>query len=529
MTSKKEGYGDGAEVHLSRVKFSGQIGPSGSPAPRRDNAALPTDAIKKGYLVVLYILEQLTMSSSHYISLLNLAQSWGLRGVEPTVCHSRIYGLPGIAKYCNGQRNDYADRENQHSNSDEVKYGTLYNLSYLNSELEMCLHTGGQEEACKVRKQYDTESAPCTIIESLNNFVHYSHRNVVLVYFIRGVGGALSKMTFIPREAALEVERRVVFPAGESIVECTHTVRDVGVANIVEQMLNKVVASVGNHTPPFVVQRVVCINKDNAEYGIDVSQLRDAVFQSSTNVSVIFTKWQNRAIFGEGSEILSKCKVSPLAHSQEVISASKLFLSSLDIKKPFMSVHLRLERFYQCEAPIPGYTECCVDRLASLLSTLKLKYQINDVLIIKDYGPYGTDSCTYQKNYVNISICLNLTKDFLSNLRQHGYHSSEFLPTTYDVKLPDNSGFVSLVEAHALLSGSVLIAGGFGSYQGTIIKQFLGIDDPNIGFKHFNSKQHDAYSGLYSRIYRVCTCNPLKGHVEQLDGVALEARSCDKL
>ena len=149
------------------------------------------------------------------------------------------------------------------------------------------------------------------------------------------------------------------------------------------------------------------------------------------------------------------------------------------------------------------------------------------MFIINDYGPYGTDSCTYKLKYENISVCLNLTQGFLTQLEQHGYHASEFMPRKYGRDIPDNSGFVSLVEAGALLSGNVLVAGGFGSYQGTVIKQFLGIDDPSVGFKHFDNKHNFGSTVRYDHLYRVCTCTPLKGHLEKLNGIDLRTKSCD--
>ena len=117
-----------------------------------------------------------------------------------------------------------------------------------------------------------------------------------------------------------------------------------------------------------------------------------------------------------------------------------------------------------------------------------------------------------------------MTKEFFGNLRQYGYSPTEFIPGNYRSEIPDNSGFVSLVESRALLSGSVLVAGGFGSYQGTIIKHFLGISDPRIGFKRFNGKRTSA---LHNHVYRVCTCKSLKGHDEKLNGIELGMHSCE--
>ena len=471
----------------------------------------------KGFLLALYILEQLTMSSSHYISLLNLAHSWKLSGVEPTICHSRMYGLPGISGVCHQHHNASKGQRN----SIELPYSRLFDLSYLNSELERCLYSA--QHGCEMSNQ---NPVPCSVIESLDHFVQSSHREIVLVHFVRGIGGGASRMTFLPRDLMHRFEQEVTFPVGEPIVDCTRLARQFGVNDVVEHVLNKVATRMS----VFMVQRVICINTDRAKDGVDVAHLRNAIFQSLPNVSVVFTKWQNRGVIGPGSNILSRCKVSPIHHSQDIVLASKRFLSSMDISEPFLSVHLRLERLYQCEAVIPGYTKCCVGRLSSLLSNVLQRHGMNkkDVLIVKDYGPYGTDSCTYKQKYVNISICLNLTKEFLANLQHYGYSASEFLPIAYD-HVPDNSGFASLVEAEAILSGSALIAVGFGSYQGTVIKQFLGIDDPNVGFKHFDNKHHYGPSALYDRVYRACTCTPLKGHLEKLNGINLGHQSCEDL
>ena len=474
----------------------------------------------KGYLLSLYVLEQLTMSSAHYISLLNLAYSWKLIGVEPTICHSRMYGLPGIASLCQEQHNA---SKWEPTNSVEVEYSRLYNLSHLNRELKNCLDgvDVSHQQLCE-----PTDLSSCRVIESLSDFVQSSHREIVLVHFVRGIGGGASRMTFLPHDVMQSFEQGVTFPAEEPIINCTQLARESGVTSVIEHMFN----NLATKTSVFVVKRAICINTQRTKHGIDAAHLKNAIFQSLPNVSVVFTKWQNRGVIGPGSDMLLKCKVSPIHHSGEVISASKRFLSSMNVKQPFLSVHLRLERLYQCEALIPGYTNCCVERLNSLLSKVLHKHKISkkDVLIVKDYGQYGTDSCTYKRKYVEHSICLNLTREFFANLQQYGYTASEFLPAAFD-GVPDNSGFVSLVEAGAILSGSVLIAGGFGSYQGTIIKQFLGVDDPAISFKHFDNEHHYGTSFQYDRVYRVCTCTPLKGHLEKLNGIDLGSKSCEDL
>lgn len=476
----------------------------------------------KGYLLVLYVLEQLTMSSSHYISLLNLAHSWGLSGVEPTVCRSRMYGLPGISGICHHQYRASSPHSQVQKNSVEIKYSQLYNLSYLNNELRRCLHAKSKQFGNLANQTLHCQSS---VIDPLHTFLQTSHRNVVLVHFVHGIGGSTSRMTFLSQEVTHRFEQNVTFPLGEPIVDCTQVAKDSGVVGVIEGILNK---KATKSMSMFTVQRVVCISTEKAKGGIDVTHLKNVIFDSVPNVSVVFTKWQNHGVISEGSEILSRCKVSPIPHSQEVISASKRFLSStkFNVREPFVAVHLRLERFYQCEALIPGYTKCCLERLSSVLSQVLSKHGINkkDVLIIKDYGLYGTDSCSYKLKYVNISICLNLTDEFFRNLQQYGYSPTEFIPGNYGSDLPDNSGFVSLVESRALLSGNVLVVGGFGSYQGTIIKQFLDISNPKIGVKHFNSKRTSA---MYNRVYRVCTCKSFKGHDEKLNGIELGMHSCE--
>ena len=474
----------------------------------------------KGYLLALYVLEQLTMSSAHYISLLNLAHSWKLTGVEPTICHSRMYGLPGISSLCNQQ---YAVSEVETINSVEIEYSRLYNLSLLNSELNKCLNN---MDADRYQRECDpSDPSSCRVIESLDDFIHSSHRDIVLVHFVHGIGGSASRMTFLPPDVMQRFGERITFPVGNPIINCTQLARETGLMSVIEQMLNKLASK----QPVFTVKRAICINIDRTKQGLDAIHLKNAVLQSVPNVSVVFTKWQNRGIIGEGSSVLSRCKVSPIHHSGEVIAASKRYLSSMNVKQPFLSVHLRLERLYQCEDLIPGYTNCCVERISSLISKVLHKYGINkkDVLIIKDYGQYGTDSCTYKRKYVAHSICMNLTRDFFTNVQKYGYSPSEFLPADFN-GVPDNSAFVSLVEAGAILSGSVLIASGFGSYQGTVIKQFIGSNDPAVTFKHFDNKHRYGNSSQYNRVYRVCTCTPLKGHLEKLNGIDLKGHSCEQ-
>ena len=129
---------------------------------------------------------------------------------------------------------------------------------------------------------------------------------------------------------------------------------------------------------------------------------------------------------------------------------SKLFLQFLAIEKPFLSVHLRIERVIQNEAFYPGYIHCCIQRVLSVINTTLHEYDLKGTLVLSDSGTYGTDACFYGKRTMPKSFCKPHSDEILKNLSRGGIQVVEFDVKTFS-GVPQNSGFASLVESHSLL------------------------------------------------------------------------------
>ena len=114
--------------------------------------------------------------------------------------------------------------------------------------------------------------------------------------------------------------------------------------------------------------------------------------------------------------------------------------------------------------------QCCMKKLNVFLSMVQQKYNITSerTLLVKDYGPYGSDTCRYGGAYKALSLCKEKSSKLPSLLN---VTLAEFDPVAFDA--PVNSGFVSLVEASSLFSGRALITIGGGAYQGYLVQHFM--------------------------------------------------------
>ena len=487
----------------------------------------------KSYLLSLYTLEQLTMSSAHFYSLVNLAYAWNLTAVEPVVCNSRIFGLQNLSN-CKSKADVQTRTFEDSAHSTELDFGQLFNLTYLQHNLSRCL-------ASTSTSTNASHNSELLFFDSLANFLEHSYRDIVLVHFVHMPGGIagnifVSSATLrkVDEELNAEFVHNGALAGTSSVFDCSSKASRTGLPKKVEDKLNSNLFLSSKDTlkravvKAFRVSNVICVDFKNLN--MSLSELEEVIVSTRRKVtgkeleleaSVVFTKWQIVGPLKEpkNAHIFSSCNSRwSIPYSEEVSLASKQFLSSLKVTKPFISVHMRLERLYQCEVRTQGYLDCSLQRFASLMSSLSLKYGIDpgNVVMIKDYGPYGTDSCTYK----DISVCMSTTEGIVKQLKKWGYSFAEFDPKSIP-GTPHSSGFVSLVEAHSLLSGEALVTLGFGSFQGSIIRKFAQSTlDVNV------QSDFQEILNISNHTYRICPCTLLRGQTEQLNGLEL-GPSCE--
>ena len=396
------------------------------------------------YMLSFHYAEQLTSASRHFVSFVNLAAQWGMRAVEPLVVNSRLFGL-GIPR------------------TNMYKYSRLFNLSHANEILGSCL----------LRQSHQSES---DVVFKMRDFLADSYKSFVLVYFVRktplpSVRSIVSKEDNVHFRARFRSAARTMF-------DCTDTGRTTGVIRNIESVLNsnKLWRMNTDLVRKFTVSRMICVNHYKV---VSLTELRNLIIPSrntSYRESVLFIKWQGMRTaykFDEPScKLMEKCKLDAMPHSAEVFDASKAFLQSLALEKPFLSVHMRTEKLIQNEAFYQGYRICCTRKLLSVINTTVHEHNLKGALVLSDYGTYGTDACFYGERTMPRSFCKLRSDKIVKYLSQGGIQVAEF-----DVKsfagVPQNSGFASLVEADALLQGDMLIMMGFGSFQSTMRKKFV--------------------------------------------------------
>ena len=447
----------------------------GDDASRKENRLQVSSLEQKQYLLAMVYAEQLTASTKHYISLVGLAAHWGMWAVEPLITKSRLHGARCL----------YGSVENQTFHH----YARLTNMVPFDRELSQCF-----------------TSDRASLIDNRTVFLSRSYRDIVVVHFVllkphpiaSNCGNILGNGPY----------RKELKQSGNNMVECTKIAANRGLSGAVERTLNEELNTNGlSDIGMFHVSRVVCVN---GLQEVSLAGLKDFAQSPGGRESVVFVMWQSgRTVASLSTDIrLHRCSVS-IQHSTEVSKAASLFLYSLNLKKPFLSIHIRTERIIHTNSLHPGYQKCCMKRLHMLIYNIMEKHKLLNVLLMRDYGQYGTDSCFYGNRTLPRRnkphwFCKRLSDDIMEEIGEWGIHYSAFDPSKF--QMIENAGFVSFVEADALLQGEVLLTVGFGGFQGQLHRKFasLGTD-------------------TQFKAYHICPCYTSK---ENLHGL-LTSESCD--
>ena len=404
----------------------------------------------KSYMLSLHYAEQLTNAVGHYIEYINLVADWNLTGVEPYVHNSRLFGLRYFLP-----------------TTSFFKCSLLLNTLSLNTELSGCL-----------KRANDTEKGRPILFEPFSEFLSRSCRHVVTVYFTK-------HMFILSREIHKAMDSSVNF-GDEPICDCTDTAKNKSMSQQVEKLLNQELVLERTSNPDwlprskanFTVVQAFCVNKSTP---ISLVQLRDYVLShighdasgNKLQVSILFISWQGMYTHKFTDPItMSKCRISgaQLVYSDKVLDTANQFIHSLGLlESSYVSVQIRFEHVFMHHLPKRVYP-CCMKKLNVLLGMVQQKHNITSkrTLLVKDYGPYGSDTCQYERAYRALRLCKEKSSKLLSQLN---VTLAEFDPVAFNA--PVNSGFVSLVEASSLFSGRALITIGGGAYQGYLVQRFM--------------------------------------------------------
>ena len=457
---------DSITVPLSSIRLSSDQLKGGPNTNTRPSSSIAIKYGSKSYMLSLHYAEQLANAVSHYAQFINLVAGWNLTGVEPYVHNSRLFGL----RYLRPTTSFF-------------KLSLLLNTSSLNTELSGCL-----------KRNIDKEKGKPILFEPLSEFLSRSHRHIVIVYFTK-------HMPILSREIHKAMDSSVKF-VDEPICDCTDTARDKSMSQHVEELLDQEFVLERTSHPDwfssnlqpkanFKVVQAFCVKKSTP---ISLVQLRDYVLShighddsgNKLQVSILFISWQGRFthIFTDPIT-MNKCRIK-LVYSDKVLDTANQFIHSLGLHEAsYVSVHIRFGHVFKDPKSDPeAVYQCCMKKLNVLLSMIQQKYNITSkrTLLVKDFGPYGSDACLYEGSFREVSICTKKSSKLLSLLN---VPLAEFDPVAFNA--PVNSGFVALVEASSLFSGRALITIGGGAYQGYLVGHFLkhhqDPDNPNTANK----------------------------------------------
>ena len=437
-----------------------------------DEPDVVSDVFGKRYMLPLRIPEQLTMSTAHFHQFLNLVNDWNFTGVEPFAYESTIYGLRSL---------------HAQNPSGSMPFNRLFNSTLHNDYLSKCM-----------KREPDPDIGSPVLFEPMSEFLRYSYKRIVLVYFAGHFRSTDVLTNSVCRRVNEEIEK-----SSNPFVDCSVAAERHGMYGRVEQLLSKEVEiemsynsySVVNMTRRhFKVVQAFCVKPRVQISLLDLkkfvlSRIRKMSPQDAQlpRVSIVFITWQGRfthpLVQSDVSNYINKCRLpfSQPFHSDYVKNATNLYLKSHNFGGlPYLSLHIRFEKLYHFAVTkgknVDKYMDCCMKRLRSLLPLVMHRFNITkgNILLNWDFSPYGTVVCPLSKN------CHDFTDKQLSTI--------DAKPSYFDPKqfgFPSHRGLVSLIEMETLLDGKALVTVGEGSYQYTIINSFIklhnDLDDTHYG------------------------------------------------
>ena len=411
------------------------------------------------YMIALHIAEQLTMSTSHFIEFLNMAYLWNLTAVEPFVYKSRMFALRSMHP---------ADINGS------VYYHRLLDTSFINKTLSKCLH----EEFGNLKATRDIIGHNRPLFVTAGQFLKHSERGITLVYFSRHV-------SVLGKELHASTDLKLSDIATDPIFDCSDVLKNSGMSESVENLLNREINIEGEHCGNFTVVQAFCVMP---KVELSLAYIREYVLSrlhrdrsGAVDSTVVFVSWQGKFTrsFIDVEKEVQSCTLpsNQIPPSREVISATNEFLNFLGLQpSSYIAVHIRFEKLfglYDAQRDSERALRCCMRKLDAVLKQIKAQISFTSrhstsTLLLHDYGRYGSDVCHYDGRWTDRGVCVNESQRLLSILNEA--NATEFDPLKFGV--PDSSGFASRVESVSLTGGQFLIVIGGGSYQKAIENRF---------------------------------------------------------
>lgn len=408
----------------------------------RPKTTSPKATAEQSFVIVQEYSDQLSVAMLGYMQLAQVADSLGLSIVEPFIQRSRVIGIP--------KQNDTS----------------VPSLSdFFNFTVFQCLL-----HQCSVLHQ------PERRVHTFQDFLVQSSRRLVTIKLYK---------THTPEL------RNTLYP-------CNASSDDYHIEASLNSHLNKAGAELSDQSGQrFSVTGSFCIQVDTffpvsvQSIFVNVSRMFNKQYATYSGVhetSVHFTLvllglWSfcsihpaRYSIYDPSIEFQShSCKgYALLPHSNLVISFAEAFISSLNVTKPLIAVHLRFERLLRAAYTNKVYQSRnlffaeCVGHIRAVLKHVLITKN-STIILVHDMKEYGSIAAKLHPDRRKLA-----QKVMIEKLTDLGLKVVSFNPKDPQFEgAPDEQTFAALVEQEALTMADQLVAVGGGFYQQNVVERFL--------------------------------------------------------
>ena len=412
------------------------------PALHRAKTTSPKATAERSFVIVQEYADQLSVALLGYMQLAQVADRLGLGIVEPFVHRSRITGIPK------------EDGTNVPSLSDFFNFTAFQGLL----------------RQCSVLHQ------PERHVHTFHDFLVQSSRRLVTIKLYK---------THAPEL------RNIVYP-------CNASSDDYHIETSLNSHLNRAEAELSDQSGQgFALTQSFCIQVDTffpvsvQSILVNVSRVFIKHYAASSGMygtSIHFTLvllglWgfcstnpAQYSIYDPSIEFQSyNCKdYALLPHSNLVISFAEAFISSLNVTKPLIAVHLRFERLLRAVSTSKVHQSRalffaeCTSHIRAVLRQILIT-NTSTIILVHDMKEYGSIAAKLHPDRRKLA-----QKVIIEKLIDFGLKVVSFNPKDPQFEgAPDDQTFAALVEQEALTMADQLVAVGGGYYQQNVVERFL--------------------------------------------------------
>ncbi len=407
----------------------------------RETVKVPQTAEQRGYLVVLNFPEQLTAATDDLIQLYTFNQKHlKLRMIEPYVLGSHLKTVPPVSE-------DFRSLP---------LISAFLNRTAMLTILKRCFHSD----------HVDWHPFPDFLINAARQFVVVTFVTAKATMLNGNISTCSSNMEHI--EYVLNYHLKKVSNRALSKHGVNYTFRGV------HSLCVKAIPG-----EPFSMKDVVRFIRTwmtNTSHGTKEP--------FSPQFSVVIPEW--RAVKNTedlfyyydpsyiGRNMTGSCQLRSLAHTPYVTEAAKSMFQRLSLSRPFIAVHVRSERISEQELKRhrTDFINSCISNFSKILQVVMKVHNISleNVVFVHDGSQHGSDSMGSQKSQKRSASNYIISRIKAIGIKNVQYKSQNS-PNNVNSSATE-SALAQFVEKEFLVSADVLIALGYGGFQGSLIRRF---------------------------------------------------------